>query len=57
VATALFTLALAALVLGERPRARQVRGVLIGSAGLGAIALVLVGLAVIVRPAVRERAA
>jgi O-acetylserine/cysteine efflux transporter len=40
---ALFTIALAALVLRERPTARQVTGVLIGSAGLGAIALTVGG--------------
>lgn len=36
---ALFTIALAALLLGERPSGRQVTGVLLGVAGLGAIAL------------------
>ena len=40
---ALFTIALAALFLGERPTSRQVTGVVIGAAGLAAIAMTIGG--------------
>jgi O-acetylserine/cysteine efflux transporter len=40
---ALVTVALAALLLGERPTARQIGGLVLGAAGLGAIAMTVDG--------------